>query len=52
MKFTNSDRLRTMTKRDLVDYIVAAWNTITQDMIKQIFEIIGRVCNIKIFHAS
>ena len=37
--------MRTMTKGQLVDNIVAAWNKITPDMIRKSFEICGQVPN-------
>ena len=41
--FTKGGRMRTMTKNELVDNIVAAWSNITPDMIKNSFEICGQV---------
>ena len=41
--FTKGGRMRTMTKNELVNNIVAAWNNITPDMIKNSFEICGQV---------
>ena len=41
--FAKGGRMRTMTKNELVDNIVAAWSKITPDMIKNSFEICGQV---------
>ena len=43
--FTKGGKMRTMTKAQLVDNVVEAWEKITPEMIKKSFEICGQVLN-------